>query len=524
MCMMKGYAGNEIFSNQKLTDAQAALYMAHFEKEVPQDLWEHIDNVTLANSRYMFLTRVKKRQIGYCTYCNEETELETVNHNEKILCPNCFSTCIAKKAGLSRKTLVDSARMTYYSKSKLNDQVILARSLIVKRDFSGDYKQVQTLHTINAWYIFEIGKKPVMLTHDWDGRVSLRSEIYSINEREFGPKNEFLKWSLEAAAKNTPFQYSLYDQVRTWNEDKLKYLGFFCEYPQAELFIKNGLKDLVERKVNGQSCKRAVNWKGKTLEKALGLTMNEFKTLKASGEPPAVELIAYWKYNRRRKWNLNLEDVKILAKKVGTSYGEKKFLSLAKTSSPIRLLNYLEKQRELSKYHSLDGALTDYTDYLKDCIELNYDLENDVLLFPKNLREAHQETISKIKYIADEKMNASFKKRAKSLKKYVFDYNGLIIRAVSSPQELVDEGKSLNHCVGGYAKRHADGETTILVVRAIKDLNKPYYTVEIRGNKVIQVRGKKNASADERVKKFMKAFEESKLKTKVKKTNKGVAA
>jgi hypothetical protein len=77
--------------------------------------------------------------------------------------------------------------------------------------------------------------------------------------------------------------------------------------------------------------------------------------------------------------------------------------------------------------------------------------------------------------------------------------------------ELIDEGVVLKHCVGGYAKRYAEGQTNILVIRKIDDLDKPYYTMEIIDDRIIQTRGLSNRMPDEEVAAFVKAFEQAKL-------------
>ena len=55
------------------------------------------------------------------------------------------------------------------------------------------------------------------------------------------------------------------------------------------------------------------------------------------------------------------------------------------------------------------------------------------------------------------------------------------------------EGETLHHCVGGYAQRHVQNETTILFLRKEELPNTSFYTIEIRKNgdewKVVQVHG-----------------------------------
>ena len=53
----------------------------------------------------------------------------------------------------------------------------------------------------------------------------------------------------------------------------------------------------------------------------------------------------------------------------------------------------------------------------------------------------------------------------------------------------------VSECVGGYAARHANGETTILFMRSAAWPDKPLYTIEMQGKELIQVHGYHNRTA-----------------------------
>lgn len=71
--------------------------------------------------------------------------------------------------------------------------------------------------------------------------------------------------------------------------------------------------------------------------------------------------------------------------------------------------------------------------------------------------------------------------------------------------DLIEEGKSLKHCVGGssYINQHADGRTTIVFARKTAEPDKPYYTIEYRGSRLIQVSGWDNKKPDEQLRKVV---------------------
>ncbi|MBD5133275.1 MAG: hypothetical protein HDT38_02205 [Clostridiales bacterium] len=59
----------------------------------------------------------------------------------------------------------------------------------------------------------------------------------------------------------------------------------------------------------------------------------------------------------------------------------------------------------------------------------------------------------------------------------------------------------------GYADRVAKKECIILFLRRCEDISKPFYTVEIRGGKIAQVRGMQNCDATPEVETFMAQWE-----------------
>ena len=63
-------------------------------------------------------------------------------------------------------------------------------------------------------------------------------------------------------------------------------------------------------------------------------------------------------------------------------------------------------------------------------------------------------------------------------------------------EKLTAEGKALHHCVGGYIKRMAEGETAIFFLRKVSEPDKPFYTLELQKKRVIQCRTEHNASYD----------------------------
>lgn len=54
--------------------------------------------------------------------------------------------------------------------------------------------------------------------------------------------------------------------------------------------------------------------------------------------------------------------------------------------------------------------------------------------------------------------------------------------------------------------RVVNKETVILFIRKTEELEKPFYTMEVRKNEIIQVRGMNNCDMTPQIKKFVSSF------------------
>ena len=80
----------------------------------------------------------------------------------------------------------------------------------------------------------------------------------------------------------------------------------------------------------------------------------------------------------------------------------------------------------------------------------------------------------------------------KRAEKYNFEMDDYFIRVAENAEEIRLEGKTLEHCVGGYAERHMAGKTTILFLRRKSAPEASLYTIEMDGNRLCQIHGFRN--------------------------------
>ena len=194
--------------------------------------------------------------------------------------------------------------------------------------------------------------------------------------------------------------------------------------------------------------------------------------------------------------------------------------------TPHRFTRYLEQQYPAlctrknqyggQHYRDMQAVVSEYRDYLDMCVKLGYDMSNSFILYPKDLQQAHDEVQVRYKTKVDAQLRRDFKAAMWAISGHLdFEQDGMKLLLPATPDDIIAEGHALHHCVGGYVDRVAKKECIILFLRQCEDVDKPFFTVEVRGGKVVQVRGMRNCDATPEVKTFMAQWERRVLRDKV---------
>lgn len=109
------------------------------------------------------------------------------------------------------------------------------------------------------------------------------------------------------------------------------------------------------------------------------------------------------------------------------------------------------------------------------------------------LRRIQDEERRRLYAMAQEERHKELEKKMAKLDeeraKLNYDEEEFFIRLPKNLSEIVNEGHTLHHCVGGYAETHANGSTTIMFLRRKSEPDKPFYTIEIRNKNIMQIHG-----------------------------------
>ena len=164
------------------------------------------------------------------------------------------------------------------------------------------------------------------------------------------------------------------------------------------------------------------------------------------------------------------------------------------------------------RYRDMQALASEYRDYLDMCHKLGYDMKNSFVLYPKDLQKSHDKAARRIKHRKDAKIKRDFIAVYQKLSGQLdFEKDGLKIVYPDTPDDVIAEGHALHHCVGSYTERVAEKECVILFLRRCADVSKPFYTIEVRGQEVVQVRGIGNCGMTPEVEAFVAAWKQGAL-------------
>lgn len=164
--------------------------------------------------------------------------------------------------------------------------------------------------------------------------------------------------------------------------------------------------------------------------------------------------------------------------------------------------DYLEYARHLIDTHSIAECaeifpiLFDYYRFYSDAVEMNErrraagEATFNYNLTPKasHLRDLHDKASRDYTAMVTERLaksNSSLDERIGDVsnsidyKHFLYSNRTYIVKPVTCQGDLFREGEVLNHCVGSYGSKIADGECYIYFIRTIKDPDTPYFTAEI---------------------------------------------
>lgn len=353
----------------------------------------------------------------------------------------------------------------------------------------------------------------------WERRTRFDIKIDCFNTLEIMPfnKDEFDGTDSAHSALDVFLCQNLNDSTI----NVFQYLKLWCKYPNVENLVRSGfsgavnsLIDFVKTKrgyyhdytytFDTRETQRLINWKETRPHKMLGIEKEDAPLLKKY----SFSKVFLYNYAKRvDKVRLSREFLNSLNEHeagVMVEFLQNNFHGFKPPF--IKTRRYVGKQKQRCE----QKGLIDYQ-YLKDYWNALYKvygtLDKD-LLYPKDLKVAHDRTIMLVKEKENEALSNKINKATEKYIDFTFEDKkaGLMITPCRSHNDLLKEGELLQHCVATYAQSVAAGRTCIFFIRKLSEPDIPYYTLELKEGRVIQNRGFKNCDRTPQVIAFEKKW------------------
>ncbi len=495
---------------------------------LPRNIRKMIDREIVPHYLFYSYNRKRTDMEGFCSACKTEVLVTGVRHNEKGVCPVC------------------KAKVTFKSRGK-RGMIIDQDTLQVIQRISGNEIVVRF---IKSYYQYGDERKPYISVYEnartflfWDDAGNISEEryycSYSCRDRltpwKPGSRPVYSRWqynfeadqtgflyekNLDKVLKGSPWQYSQLKDFYLADREPLyaiSYLAQYKRYPMLEYLVKLHLYRLAASVAFGNhyySSDSGFNPNGKNLKEVLGFDKAHLPMLQRVN--PGLGQMKLIKALIHANVDLN-EELLRWCGNFSISRPENILVPL-KHMTPYKLMKYVNEQYakfckrspyQSGGYYKVDDILTDYRDYLCMSEGLELDLKNSFVLFPAELKKAHD----RINDISDKDQvlvyDRQIQKQFEEMnQQYHFVKYGFAMLLPHTAKEILEEGQKLHHCVGGYVKRVVKRESTILFVRKVEEQDKPLCTVEIQNGEVVQARCYDNETPSPAIQRFLDVWKQ----------------
>lgn len=482
--------------------------------------------------QYLFYDNIGDRQV-FCTACRERFDVNPKKrgkHNTNGVCPYCghnATWAVVGKYSYQMSTLTSRIKTAIAYPAGDGGLYIIAGE--AERSFNwGNLCGEIDWH---PWKIYYFRRGAAMMCslrkvyNRWD--FSQLRKVY--NCWDFPQREEFVLYEekikepfapnfqgyanyagdyniigLEEALEKSDFKYCQilpfyeYEYAARLGELEtarymVKYLAWYALHPQIEMAVKLGLSDAVEQFItDGKENKRLLDWNAATPADFLRMDKQSAKQFMRAGLD-FTDLKLWRAYGK----GLGLDQYIDIATAIGRN--DMPTLSACAKAAGADISKAARYIRNLvgGSASKITRACGLWKDYLNMAAKLGYDLTDVTVAMPKNLEERHDAAAETIKYQENKEENRKYKARYKKLNtRFAFELGGLRVVVPKSEQEIINEGKTLHHCVGGYAARHMNGKTTILFLRKARTPGRPFLTIELAEKRetvyIVQIHGYKN--------------------------------
>lgn len=454
--------------------------------ELPKD-WLHWVDKQAIREHFIFYDYSRNgAEEGYCTWCEKTVPVRKPKHNQHGTCRNCGHEIQYKARGKAGTIQTDTERA--YLIQRCENGFVIRQFRCWKRFEKGNYEDPEVIAAEERRVLYnrQFNRRAFywgLYKNDHYRWIEGNGGYYGYYS---GCKGKVYKRTLPSLAKDELQRTGLLEMSRCIDRfDPEIYIERWKRYPRHEQFAKAGLGGLLEEP-EGIAAKMALESRGniKDMAKALGIDKARMKRLR---ENKGGNLYLIWLQKEKALDTLLPDPVIQYFSRNGIMPDE---LEMMRTRmSYIKICNYLKKQAGISgrRPYELVGTWEDYI-----CIanRLKIDTRLEINYKPKDLKKAHDDVaalcggkdIAKRAGEIAEKFPGIDEIHAEIKEKYEYTEKKYSIVVPERIEDIILEGKILGHCLHSsdrYFDRIQRRESYIVFLRKTKELDKPYYTLEI---------------------------------------------
>ena len=465
--------------------------LAQMTEKLPRD-WTHWVSKVGIRENYIYYNYQKNgAKTGYCTYCDKDVPLRKQPYHDKSGVCSCCRKKITYKA-IGRAGYVVTQETAMYLIQQCSSGIVI-REFFGKRIYNkGEYKTPicvcdelrrvlydADMQNPRAYYWGQYKQRQMRWIKN-----SLRSPgghyWYNHQGKTYGK-------TLQGLAKGEVSRTGMLEVIHDMGIcDPEKYLAIWNAFPQIEKIAKAGFPRLLECCVNNywEFGRTVADKNAGSMTKMLGVNKQELKRIRANNGD--FDFIAWIKHERMIKGQI---PDKVIWWFCGEKIAPRDLKFIGYRMSVMQVYNYLLRQIAFNHCSSKD-VLIKWRDYLAMAKKLKMDTGDAIVYRVNKLFQRHDELV--VMCNAEDFMSQAKKihrkfpainKICQSLKaKYEYSNKDYMIIAPESLEDILNEGRELNHCVANndrYWERIVRKEAYILFLRRADNPSKSYYTLEI---------------------------------------------
>lgn len=472
----------------------------------PADLLDFCDNTVFGGLHYAFEFERNGAKMYRCSVCAKDFNSSEMKHGKYYDCPLCGAKLRCDKRAIehhlsSRITLIQQYR------DMSGTPYPIKREMFVHKRFIGNGEAVH----------IQEGSLAVLTGHRY---LNNGKEIFFYDSGEWSDKNTWMFQHQKSycypdvsALAGTAYDIRSVEAAARagWFLNFNKLLQYFDE-PRMEYLVKGGFYGIVKDLTT--DCSTAHLMPGSDIKTVLGLDGQGVARLRQLNG--GVVHLAWLRAAFMCGYKLSDRVLNYLAKHSVLTHEAATMLNSG--ASPEKVVNYIEKQRRLSRSSVRDIVIT-----WRDVINMSGKFQlngGSYTLFPKDLKKRHRELCG----IRDiEQHKSEMKARLDNIDHHVRGIAGEIrdiekrypnvgaaldrVRNVfewsdgehsvivpKGVQDILVEGYLLGHCIARpksdgtylYFERVEDNETFICFLRKNDALDSPWYTMEVEPDGAIR--------------------------------------